>query len=133
MTDVLGTLNEYLRKTGARLNGDFLTEGTCLLTQLMMDLNAIERIGAAKHERTAEQTNQRNVYRKRLWDTRFGTIELQIPKLQQGSYSRISLEPRRRAQKSLAVGGKGCVIIIVVLLALAANSKYQPNRPRSVT
>ena len=51
MTDIHGTLNEYLRKTGARLDGDFLTEGMRLLAQLMMDLEVTERIGAAKHER----------------------------------------------------------------------------------
>lgn len=101
MTDLHVTLNEYLRKTGARLEGDFLTEGMRLLAQMLMDLEVTERIGAAKHERAPGRTNQRNGYRKREWDTRVGEIELQIPKLRQGSYFPSLLEPRRRAEKAL--------------------------------
>ena len=35
------------------------------------------------------------------WDTRAGSIELQIPKLRQGSYFPALLEPRRRAERAL--------------------------------
>ena len=35
------------------------------------------------------------------WDTRVGTLELQIPKLRQGSYLPGWLEPRRRAEQAL--------------------------------
>ena len=37
----------------------------------------------------------------RRWDTRAGSIELQIPKLRQGSYFPALLEPRRRAERAL--------------------------------
>ena len=101
MTEPSMTLNEYLRKIGTNLGGDFLREGLALLAQMAMDLEVTQQIGAAKHQRTAERTNQRNGTRERPWDTRVGRIELQIPKLRHGSYFPSLLEPRRRAEKAL--------------------------------
>ena len=40
--------------------------------------------GAAYGERSPERITRRNGYRPRRWDTRAGSIELQIPKLRQG-------------------------------------------------
>jgi len=39
--------------------------------------------------------------RPRRWDTRAGEIELQIPKIRQGSYFPSILEPRRRSEQAL--------------------------------
>jgi hypothetical protein len=58
-------------------------------------------IGAGPYERSEERTNSRNGYREREWDTRVGTIELQIPKLHQGTYFPSLLEPRRRHERAL--------------------------------
>ena len=44
---------------------------------------------------------QRNGYRERAWDTRVGQIDLEIPRLRQGSYFPSFLEPRRTAEKAL--------------------------------
>ena len=44
---------------------------------------------ASYGEVSPERTNRRNWYRIRRWDTRVGTIDLKIPKLRAGSYSRI--------------------------------------------
>jgi hypothetical protein len=53
-------------------------------------------------ERSAERVSQRNGYRTRPWDTRVGTIALEIPKLRHGSYfPSWLLEPRRRAEQAL--------------------------------
>jgi putative transposase len=58
--------------------------------------------GASYGERSAERVNQRNGYRERRWDTRAGSIELQIPKLREGSYfPDWLLDRRRRAEKAL--------------------------------
>jgi transposase-like protein len=95
------TLSEYLRKIGTNLEGDFLREGLALLAQMTMDLEVTAQIGAAKHQRSPERTNQRNGTRERPWDTRVGRLELQIPKLRHGSYFPSLLEPRRRAEKAL--------------------------------
>jgi transposase-like protein len=43
----------------------------------------------------------RNGYRPRRWDTRAGEIELQTPKLRQGSYFPSFLPPRRRTKHAL--------------------------------
>src|SRR3954469_14844409 len=40
-------------------------------------------------------------FRPRRWDTRAGEIELQIPKLRQGSYFRSFLQPRKRSEQAL--------------------------------
>jgi len=66
-----------------------------------MELEVSRKIGAQRHERTAERVTYRNGYRHRTWDTRVGTIDLRIPKLRQGSYFPSLLEPRRRAEKAL--------------------------------
>ena len=57
--------------------------------------------GAGHGERNPDRENQRNGYRPRQWDTRAGTIGLNIPKLRKGSYFPTFLEPRRTAEKAL--------------------------------
>ena len=59
------------------------------------------RTGAEYGERSPERVTQRNGYRSRAWDTRVGTMELQIPKLREGSYFPSLLEPRRRSERAL--------------------------------
>src|SRR5690606_34367592 len=93
-------LEELLRKTGVD-DFDFLREGLRVLVQGLMELEVSQRIGADRHERSAERSTYRNGYRERQWDTRVGTIDLQIPKLRKGSYMPSFLEPRRRAEKAL--------------------------------
>jgi transposase-like protein len=46
-----------------------------------MALEADALCNAGRHERTADRLNYRNGYRNRMWETRAGTVELQIPKL----------------------------------------------------
>src|SRR6202011_4820782 len=53
------------------------------------------------YERTDTRSNSRNGYRDREWDTRVGTMELQIPKLRQSTYFPSLLEPRRRHERAL--------------------------------
>ncbi len=56
-----------------------------------------ELIGAAYGERTEDRATHRNGYRPRRWDTRAGEVELQIPRLRQGSYFPSFLQPRKRS------------------------------------
>lgn len=68
----------------------------------LMGAEADAICGAPYGERSPERVNSRNGYRTRRWDTRAGTIELEIPKLRQGSYFPDWLiAPRRRAEKAL--------------------------------
>jgi transposase-like protein len=68
----------------------------------LMSAEADALCGAAYGERSPERVNKRNGYRHRRWDTRVGSIDLEIPKLRQGSYfPDWLLVPRRRAEQAL--------------------------------
>ncbi|WP_243015120.1 IS256 family transposase [Brevibacillus borstelensis] len=95
------TLLELIRKVGLEGDVDFLREGLKVLAEAVMDVEVSQQIGAERFERTENRKNYRNGYRNREWDTRVGTIDLQIPKLRKGSYFPSLLEPRRRAEKAL--------------------------------
>src|SRR5579859_3730442 len=93
-------LTEVLRKAGLE-DADFLREGMRVLAQELMDIELEQHLGAGRHERTAERTGYRNSTRERTWETRVGTIELQVPRVRDGSFFPSLLEPRRRAEKAL--------------------------------
>ena len=57
--------------------------------------------GARHRKRSPDRENLCNGYRPRQWDTRVGTIGLNIPKLRKGSYLPTFPEPRRTAEKAL--------------------------------
>lgn len=94
-------LVKLLRKAELEHDSDFLREGVQLLGQTLMELEVTQHVGAERHERTAERTGQRNGYRERQWDTRVGTIDLQVPRVRDGSFYPALLEPRRRAERAL--------------------------------
>ena len=94
-------LLELLRKGGMDGDVDFLREALRVLVEEIMEAEVSSRIGAGYGERSPERVTQRNGYRSRAWDTRVGTMELQIPKLREGSYFPSLLEPRRRSERAL--------------------------------
>ena len=89
---------------------DFLREGVRVLAQALMDAEVSEQIGAEHGQRTPERATHRNGYRLRDWDTRAGTIQLQIPRVREGSYLPSFLEPRRRAERALAAVVAQCYV-----------------------
>jgi putative transposase len=91
---------DALRK-GEEAPEDPLREIVRWTIQELMEAEVSAQIGAGRYERSGERSTQRNGYRVRPWDTRVGTLELQIPKLRQGSYFPSWLEPRRRAEQAL--------------------------------
>jgi putative transposase len=103
-------LYELLRKAdGADV--DFLREGVRTLAQALMEVEVAAQVGAEHGERAPERrTSQRNGYRPRPWDTRVGTVELEIPKLRHGSFFPSILEPRRRAERALASVVMACYV-----------------------
>ncbi len=94
-------LLELLRKAELERDADFLREGVRVLSQALLELEVSQHLGAERHERTAERTGQRNGYRERSWDTRVGTLELQVPRVRDGSFYPALLEPRKRAERAL--------------------------------
>jgi transposase-like protein len=93
-------LPEHLRK-GEEPDNDPLRAIVRWAIQELMDAEVSAQIGAGRYERSDERVTQRNGYRPRQWDTRVGSLELQIPKLRTGSYFPSWLEPRRRAEQAL--------------------------------
>jgi putative transposase len=91
---------EVLRKAGVE-QADWLRDGVRVLAQALMEMELEQHLGAERHERTAERTGYRNGTRERTWDTRVGSIELQVPRVRDGSFYPSLLEPRRRAERAL--------------------------------
>ena len=83
MTTDRMALRELLEKGS---DVDVLREMIGYVAQRLMDLEVDGLCCAGHRERTPERANHRNGYRDRLWETRTGSIELQIPKLRKGSY-----------------------------------------------
>ena len=101
MTEPTIALIQYLINIGLEEDADFLRQGIQLLSQMLMELEVDQQVGASKHERTPERKNYRNGHRQRTWKTRVGEIDLAIPKLRKGSYYPSLLEPRRPTEKAL--------------------------------
>jgi putative transposase len=90
---------EWLR---SEEGADLVRESLRWLVQELMEAEVSEQIGARLGERRPEdRATHRNGYRPRRWDTRAGEIELQIPKIRQGSYFPSFLEPRKRSEQAL--------------------------------
>src|SRR5258708_2992807 len=66
-----------------------------------MELEVTQQLGAEHYQRTPQRSGQRNGYRERRWDTRVGTLGLNVPRVRDGSYFPALLEPRRRAERAL--------------------------------
>jgi putative transposase len=94
-------LEGLLRKADLDPDLDFLREGVRVLSQALMELEVRQQVGAERHERTPERTGQRNGYRTRGWDTRVGSIDLQVPRVRDGSFFPSLLEPRKRTEQAL--------------------------------
>ena len=92
---------ELLRKEAPDADLDFLREGLRVLIQAVMEAEVATKTGASFGERSSERITYRNGYRTRPWDTRVGTLDLQVPKVREGSYFPSLLEPRRRSERAL--------------------------------
>lgn len=83
-------------------DGDVARNLLAAMAQKLMGAKADAMCGADYRTRSDERINQRNGYRNREWDTRSGTVDLEIPKLRHGSYyPEWLIEPRRRAERAL--------------------------------
>jgi len=92
---------EWLRKQLIEADPDLLQEMVKVFAEQLMGAEADALCGAGYGERSPDRTNRRNGYRSRPWDTRAGTIALQVPKLREGTYfPDWLLEPRRRSERA---------------------------------
>ncbi|MGH3990225.1 MAG: IS256 family transposase [Pseudonocardiaceae bacterium] len=95
------TIEEVVRQVLRDEHGDVIRESVRVVAQELMESEISELIGAQHGERTEDRATHRNGYRPRRWDTRAGEIELQIPKIRQGSYFPSFLQPRKRSEQAL--------------------------------
>lgn len=99
--DSIPTL-QWLSNQIEKLDTDLLRQMMKLIAEFMMGLDADQRCGAAFGQKSDQRVNHRNGYRQRRWDTRLGTIPLELPRLRKSSYfPEWLLAPRRRAEKAL--------------------------------
>jgi putative transposase len=96
------TIEEVVKQVMVREHGDVVRAALEAVCRELMEGEVSELVGAELGERRpADRMTHRNGYRPREWQTRAGTVELQIPKLRRGSYFPSFLEPRRRSEQAL--------------------------------
>jgi putative transposase len=96
------TIEEVVRKVLLEDHADVVRESVRWVAQQLMEVEVSELVGAELGERKPDdRATHRNGYRPRRWDTRAGEIELQIPRLRQGSYFPSFLTPRKRSEQAL--------------------------------
>ena len=95
-------LSSWLRKQLEEASPDLLRAMVQEFCEALMSAEADTLCGADYGERSPERVNRRNGYRERSWDTRVGTIELDLahrPGLRQADADdgARALGPQRRA------------------------------------
>jgi transposase-like protein len=96
----------------AQASPDLLRELLQAFVNTLMSAEADAVCGAAYGQSSPERVNRRNGYHAREFDTRAGTLELQIPTLRQGTYfPEWLLERRKRAEWALTSVVATCYLL----------------------
>lgn len=96
----------------AQASPDLLRELLQTFISTLMSAEADAVCGAAYGTISPDRVNRRNGYRQREFDTRTGTLDLQVPKLRQGSYfPEWLLERRKRAVRALTSVVATCYLL----------------------
>jgi putative transposase len=105
------TIEEVVRKVLLEEQADVLRAAVEAVCAELMEIEVSQQIGVERGERRPDdRMTHRNGYRAREWQTRAGTVELQIPKLRRGSYFPSFLEPRRRSEQALLAVIQQCYV-----------------------
>src|SRR5690554_4821249 len=134
IVDPAGLLGEALTDASPDLMRQLLQ--TMINTLLSADADAV--VGAEWGQASPDRVAQRNGYRHRDLDTRVGTIDVQIPKLRQGTYfPEWLMERRKRAESALITVVADCYLAgvstrrmdkLVKTLGIHSLSKSQVSR-----
>ena len=98
-------VSELLEAFRAGDGVDLIRESVRMVLQELIETEAASVIGAARYERTPTRVAERNGGRERVLSTQAGDVSLRIPKLRQGAFFPVILEPRRRIDHS---SGRRC-------------------------
>lgn len=92
----------------ATFDNDFLGDPSDALRGLFqqalrgaMELEFEQQVGASRYERSEGRLDQRNGTRTRRFDTRMGTIDLEVPRRRSGVYFPSFLEPNTRSERAV--------------------------------
>jgi len=117
---------------------DLIRELLTHVVNSLMSADVDQACGATYGQSSTERVNSRNGYRTRQWDTRAGTVELEIPKLRKGTYfPEWLLQRRTRAEKALITVVSQCYLLgvstrrvskLVEALGLTGLSKSEVSR-----
>lgn len=104
-------LPEFLDEALAQASPDLLRQMMKTFAEALMSADADSVCGAEYGTRSDERVNHRNGYRQRRWDTRAGTVDLDVPKLRAGSYfPEWLLERRKRAEAAMITVVANCYL-----------------------
>jgi putative transposase len=121
------TIEEVVKDVMVREHSDLLRAAVEAVCAQLMEGEVSELVGAELGERRPDdRATHRNGYRPRRWDTRAGEIELQIPKIRQGSYFPSFLEPRRRSEQAL-FGGRAAGLCLRGFHAPSRSARGEPR------
>lgn len=96
LTEQLGALLEEFK-----VQDDPLLEMMKYLLTRIMDIEISQRTGSEKGEHNPERTGYRSGYRSRRFDTRLGTMNLEVPKLRNGGYVPFFVNQWQRSEQAL--------------------------------
>ena len=71
------------------------------MMNLLMEMEANKITGSEKGEHNSERTDYRSGYRPRRFDTRLGTMNLQVPKFRNNGYVPFFMQDRQRSEEAL--------------------------------
>ena len=80
---------------------DPILEMVKILLVWIMETEVSRKVDSDNGEHNAERFGYRSGYRKRRFNTRLGTIDLNIPKLRKGGYEPSFLKCRQRSEEAL--------------------------------
>ncbi|MFA5571233.1 MAG: IS256 family transposase [Sphaerochaetaceae bacterium] len=95
------TIKELLEKLLSSDSGDPLRSIMHLLLQMIMEYEVANKVGAQKGEHTTERSTYLSGTRPRRFDTRLGTINLEVPKLRRGGYVPSFVKEHQRSERAL--------------------------------
>ena len=98
------TQEQIIRNCEDLLEGnsqDPLYQMLFMMMNMLMEMEANKITGSEKGEHNSERTDYRSGYRPRRFDTRLGTMNLQVPKFRNNGYVPFFMQDRQRSEEAL--------------------------------